>query len=467
MALVHHWALGEASGTRVDSIGELDLSPLGADSVAAVPGLIGDALNADVTFSSLTSGLVRALDIDGANAFSVSGAFRFTNAAGSDEAMITYASATVNMFLVARLTNGRIQVTLRNSADTDYVIAGTTVTLADTWYYVNVTFLRNGTLKLYVNGVEEASTAVADAAWRSALQSPRFLLASRQGVNTMKGRIDEVSVDDVELSSSAITALYNSGSLTDRPVSYTADYTSGLTNYYNLEQASGNRVDLIGGNTMTVTDDAGSAPGILNNGMVFDGSANIETLSPMAFSNADQCTVMLWIKFNNAPSVLEVIARSSEIPPANTLLSLDRLASGVIDLEMADNNGTTEQILSTITPGTGSFHHLAITYRRNGIQKLYINATALDAPIRFRDDFPTRDLSGNFAFKIGREPGAVGPFDPVLDAVIDEVAVYSRALTTGDIKGYYNGGSPPSLAPPTGGGQKRRTFSNGFYRSSS
>ena len=112
--------------------------------------------------------------------------------------------------LVAPDTSGTPQriVLERIVAGTSNTVASTTTTVAGTWYHFAATY-DGSTMRIYVNGALEASTA-------SALSLPnttfpmRMSSAAPPSVHRFHGRIDEIAIYNVALSAAQVAEHYRS-----------------------------------------------------------------------------------------------------------------------------------------------------------------------------------------------------------------------------------------------------------------
>lgn len=84
-------------------------------------------------------------------------------------------------------------------------VTGSTTVVPNTWYHVTLTRSFNGTLRLYVNGVQEGSPVAAGRVW---MAGTRWVLASGTvGFPAFNGVADDVQVFNAVLSDAAIAAL--------------------------------------------------------------------------------------------------------------------------------------------------------------------------------------------------------------------------------------------------------------------
>lgn len=125
-----------------------------------------------------------------------------TSVAGTDTIASKGSSATQGYSL--ELNAGRIQMRSRDGTS-NKTVTGTTVLSTNTWYHVAGVRDSSGTImKVFVNGVQEGSVAIAAAASTS---TNNFNIGRLQtGANYFQGRIDELAIYSTALSNVRIAA---------------------------------------------------------------------------------------------------------------------------------------------------------------------------------------------------------------------------------------------------------------------
>jgi hypothetical protein len=155
------------------------------------------------------------------------------------------------------INNGNGQIGLGHSGNS-WVYNTTTTLFTSTWYHVAVT-VSSGTAQFYVNGVAEDSfTGISITATTQDL-----IIGATVNYNYFGGNIDEASIFNSALSSTNITAIYNSGVPNDLG-------TDGL----NLSPVGWWRMgDVDGASGTTITDQgSGSNNATLTNGPTYSTS---------------------------------------------------------------------------------------------------------------------------------------------------------------------------------------------------
>ena len=207
--LVAWYDLEEASGTRSDAHGTLDLTENG--TISSGTGQVGDAAKKTSTGTdSLYHVDDAAFDITGD--MTIAGWINFTSGGdnfvlagkwlgtGNQRSYILYKpAASTAMRFIASVDGSASSITLNGNS------------IANTWSFVVVKFVAGGTSTLYINNVSvdtgTAPSSIADTTSRFELFS---FNAGSQSSRT--GLIDSLGIWNRALETSEITTLWNSGS---------------------------------------------------------------------------------------------------------------------------------------------------------------------------------------------------------------------------------------------------------------
>jgi len=208
------WELEEASGTRVDSHGTLDLTD--TNTVGQGTGKQGSC--ADFTRAN-TEYLYNASSSTvepGSQDWSMGMWVNFdTLAASTLHVLISgWALAAASRSFTCRysVNNTQIEFQIRNGSNVDQYNFSWTPTV-DTWYYIGLTWEASAAeAKFYVNGTQTGGTQSGTYTSSNTGSSSFALGAASTGGDPFDGLLDEVSVWKRVLSPGEISALYNSGS---------------------------------------------------------------------------------------------------------------------------------------------------------------------------------------------------------------------------------------------------------------
>jgi energy-converting hydrogenase Eha subunit F len=229
---------------------------------------------------------------------------------------------------------------------------------------------------------------------------------------------------------------------------------SGLVGWW---PGDGSAIDVESTNNGTFTG-AAYAVGAVGQAFSFDGSGNNVRIpaSPLLNVGAGAgMTVEAWV-YSTDNSVAGPIAEwvPKTVGAFGTHFYVHQGGAGALYANLYDVNGTDHTIQSS--PGLVTlnvYHHVAVSYdKASGFARLFVDGTLVtESSLGSFSPQTTPDLS------IGFRPNTV-PFGPIpFKGRIDEVSVYSRALSTNEIATIYVAGSagkclsePPSiLVQPT------------------
>jgi hypothetical protein len=267
--------------------------------------------------------------------------------------------------------------------------------------------------------------------------------------DTVNSYYDEIGVWNRALTAAEVKTLFNYGRGLTHPFNYVAPSSSLMTNllgYWNFNEPSGtNLFDLSNGllasaNGATVV----GATGKLGKAVSFDGVNESGVSLPTDFALnkfTNLFSVSFWIKFN------------SLTPTAGDWLIFDlhKASSGGdrIYMEMLDDHRIqfwfipitpvwNEVISSSVITDTTNFMHIVGVV--NGIgnpMKIYIN----NVDVTYATFSPVNDVDsglGGINDSIGNSYYYGGR---MVDAIIDEIGFWNKALTTTEIATLYNSGT--------------------------
>ncbi|HEX4119551.1 MAG TPA: LamG-like jellyroll fold domain-containing protein, partial [Verrucomicrobiae bacterium] len=334
------------------------------------------------------------------------------------------------------------------SRDGDQVVINSqTVVQRGVWYHVAATYDGNQSI-LYVNGVAEASATAGFALDYDT--TPLFIGTTGTWapyLNMFGGIIDEVSIYNRALSADEIAAIYNAGSsgkcVSTPPPPGCDPPPAGLVSWWRGE---GNASDTIGTNNGTLSSSGASyAAGMVGQAFRFDGTNGYVQVPDSATLKPANVTVEAWVWLD--PSLPSTNGGEQIVFKKNTWSAWFEgysLLKGTID----NGNGTSSDhfqfvvsrdgdqvvINSQTVVQRGVWYHVAATYDGNQ-SVLYVNGVAeASATAGFALDYDTTPLF------IGTT-GTWSPYLNMFGGIIDEVSIYNRALSVGEIAAIYSAGS--------------------------
>ena len=312
------------------------------------------------------------------------------------------------------------------------ITESTTSIEAGEWHHAACVY-DGSAVKVYVNGVLEASNPYSSGI--SANNAPL-----RIG-DKFDGLIEEVTIYNRALTATEIRAIYDAGSaekVKPPPITDTILAPSGLVGWW---PGDGNSNDTIGGNDGTLIGSATFVEGLAGQAFKFDGvddGVEIPNTNGV-FDLVEAWTIDAWVR----PLAAGIDGRSDPIvwKIATNGLNQDTFllnwhygntfkiglesASGGVDFSTQSSSHTPDQ-----------WYHVVGLYDGANL-KIYVNgelegSRAIGQVVAYTGPAPLR--IGNNLHSNHRSKG-------VFDGLIDEVKIFSRALTATEIKAIYDEGS--------------------------
>lgn len=216
---------------------------------------------------------------------------------------------------------------------------------------------------------------------------------------------------------------------------------TNLVSYWNLNEASGNRADSHGSNTLTDTNTVGSASDALMGTVARFVSANSESLritdaSQSGLDITGDITLNCWIKFASVASASHMLMSKWNHSNQNQYFMSINPSSKTMDCGTDDAcSGFTYAIPNTTWSGTfNTTDWFMFTFVRTGTTgKLYINATQSGA-----DQTVQTGVNCTAIFSIGTEAGREVGF---VNGDMTRAGIWSRGLSGAEISELYNSGN--------------------------
>jgi hypothetical protein len=213
-------------------------------------------------------------------------------------------------------------------------------------------------------------------------------------------------------------------------------------------QAEGSGNDLAGLNNGTPTNGVGYAPGVVDQGFSFNGNSSYILVPDSPSLNlTNELTVELWYNFSGTSSQgYGLIAKRAPYPHGcNFGVDVAPAVGGTLNVYFQDPNYPSFQVSSTPAPSAGVFHHIAATFRQATSEQVEVGTYVDGQLVRIAA------LSGNLARTVNAAPVTIGASDTLgsfFGGVIDEPAIYARALSATEIQAIYNAWSSGKCPTP-------------------
>ena len=303
------------------------------------------------------------------------------------------------------------------------------------WTHVVAVFDRDGYQRIYVNG--EASGAPVDISSFKDVDNSNsqiFNIGNRDGSDFLQGQIDEVRIYNRALTAGEVGELYRTGQ--EKINAPMTGNTNGLAGYWSFDGSdiSGTTVtDLSGNGNDGTINGATPTVGKLGQGLSFNGTSDYVNLSSNPISNFTNAnTVCAWaltsdntywinsydqtiVNFYQDSSNYVRFGSSQNTVPAGTLLINYRY------------NNTTVQLKSPNSLfANNTWNYVCYTWDGSNLA-LYANGTVLPYT-----------TTGGYSATPGNRIGTRGTSEGLWKGIVDDVRIYSRALTAGEIQDLYN-----------------------------
>ena len=385
--------------------------------------------------------------LDSTTLWSLEAWFTTTNA-GAQQGIIERYSG--NSGFALRLIGGSMNFYVLGSAGT-YQAVGQAAILNNTWYHVVATYdSAHSTALLYLNGALDAGTRSLTVT--EALPSGVSLKLGARGDDGsfgLQGKLDEVAIYPTALSAARVQAHYQSSANAPAASSTSGAYARSVISdqpsvYYRMDEASGQLLQDSSGNNypalLTGSFSRSQASPLLNDSdpstSLTGGFGNIFTSS--AVDSTTGWTLEAWVNTTNAANQQGIIEKYAwDCCQGNYALRLQNavVTAYTVQGQSASGVGGTTAIQSN------AWYYVVATYdRSSSALKVYVNGR-----LEGSSSVSVAPASSTVPVRIGaRGDGAL-----TFSGLMDEVAIYPRALSTTRIQAHYQAAGYQIL--PTGG----------------
>jgi hypothetical protein len=221
-----------------------------------------------------------------------------------------------------------------------------------------------------------------------------------------------------------------------------AAIADGLVGYWPLNEGSGTSTEDASPNSNngTISGATWTTAGKFGNALSFNGTSNyVSCGSDASLRPSSALSISAWVKPASFGYYEGIVCNFHDTGSTESGYCLVDLADGVFCAGVAGSDGSIGYVKAG-TYSTGQWHHVALVFD-GAMTRLFVNGsvvktTAESAPI----DYNPLPLYG---FQIGRYADDNEAW--YYDGVIDDVGVWSRALSAGEISWLYNGGAGNSI----------------------
>lgn len=436
--LVGYWPLNEGTGTQAgDASGQGNTGTLVA-SPTWITGKLGPALTFNGTNQIMSVSTPNNLNFQDNTPLSFVAWVKSSNAVGGEKGIastVTNGSTGGVIFNMSHFSGGKIGLEIVNTARSAGRAAYESTAVNDgVWHHVVATYDGSGSTSgiiFYIDGISKTTVSVTNTSPGSIANAASFFVGGvSQASHGFPGSIDDVRIYNRVLGATEITNLYNLGAAR-LEASQNSQMTNGLVGLWSFDgkdiagttaydrSSSGNNGTLTGGPT--------SVLGQLGQALSFNGTSQTVTGSAVSISNGSY-TLSAWARRTSASASGNYIFEQGS---AGTSLFMGFSAVSSFECSVWGSNFSVAIVNDT------NFHLWTCTYD-SGLNQRKI----------YRDGVNIASgAGGNFAvppsgFKIGNAPDIGNVY---FGGTIDDVRVYNRALSAGDVWTLYQMGKPDAV----------------------
>ncbi|RKX31994.1 MAG: hypothetical protein DRP71_12640, partial [Verrucomicrobia bacterium] len=229
-------------------------------------------------------------------------------------------------------------------------------------------------------------------------------------------------------------------SVTERP-----DCPADMDTYWKLEETSGTTYEDFMNNLQgqaLVSPPTPTSPGIVGDCQDFNGTSDFITVDddPLLDWAVDTSfTIELWFNATNVSSRNKVMIGRDENSGTHWWLGLNQ-STGYANWNLLDSSRTGAAVTGSTSLNDGGWHHLvAVRDESLNQNRLYVDGGLVGTATH---DYGA-DFGASTTLGIGYMAYNLNP-DYYYDGLLDEIALYDRPLTEGEILDHWNGGAGKS-----------------------
>lgn len=314
--------------------------------------------------------------------------------------------------------------------------------ITGSWQYVVLTYNPSDTtIRIYLDGVLEGSMVKDLSSF--GVPDASLNIGASNSTGYLNGNIDEVSIWSTGLSSGDVSTLWNNGTpnnlntaLATTPIAWWRMGDSGTFFNSNWEIPEQTKIDNWSSHSMD-----------------FDGINDYVDCGDVdALDNVSTFTISVWFKLDGTGNNDTIFAKTTD---ANNRIDIIKHSNGILYFQL--HNGGNGYLgvnfsdlgwnhVAMVFDGSQGGTIPASPYYQAGLQ-CYLNGSKITTFNTGSGTIPatTPTLSNNFL--IGEYDVSAGYF---LEGKVDELSIWSTALSSSDISTLYNSGTPSDLTTALG-----------------
>jgi hypothetical protein len=338
-------------------------------------------------------------------------------------------------------TDGKVYFRIYDNSGNKYTTSSKTYTDGNWHHAVGVSTGDNGVIRLYVDGVLQAETAIGlmytsypSSYWR--FGSYAYTSVTNASSGFFSGGVDEVRIYNRALSQTEITTLYQSGATKINAYQKTAA-TDGLVGLWSFDGAdiSGTTAyDRSGsGNNGTLTNGPTKTIGKVGQGLQFDtGAALVSVNNSASLNNWSAQTISFWIKYNAGIPIFDArVIEKGDNSEWTLTTNSSQNGGGVGQVTVVKLAASSPNLFSTAALNDSNWHHVVVTISSTSPATVtgYVDGTYINSASSAQPTTKT----GNIVMGYGNSD--------TCHCSLDEVRIYNRALSADEITALYQTGA--------------------------
>ena len=375
----------------------------------------------------------------GTGSFSIDGWIRVDALPGTTSVLVEkrrFVSPGAAGYVLSIDSTGSLGFTIQDGTNSAAVQTTTPITDSNFHQIAMVVDRTNSNVTIYLDGVLQqtaSTTSVGSVTNTGRLFIGHHSLDSGTSAVDFNGVIDELEIFNSALTQTQIQAIVNAGS-----AGKCRSCVTPPPDMVGWWPGDGNPNDIQNGNNGTLQGGATFAPGEVAQAFSFNASTNSGVIVPSTslLNPTEAITIDAWVKPSSFPNTGPAVVRKDSNGAGTTQYSLnvgDGVSVGVVHC----NIGGTASATGGSVP-LNQWSHVACTYDRQTI-RVYVNG---DEVASTPDTQAIPASAQNLA--IGKEDGFT---DRNFDGLIDEVEIFSRALTAAEIAAIADAGNAGKCKP--------------------
>ena len=344
-------------------------------------------------------------------------------------------------------SNDQLRVVVVNNAVATAALDTANNTITDSnWHHLVVTS-DGSVVRLFLDGAQKTLTAAVGSntgQWfASAVDANRLNLGSQNGASSLLGSLDDVRIYNRALSADEIKRLYKIGATVK--LNTTANsLTNGLVGWWTFDGKDMSGVQAYdrsgNGNRGILTSGPVRVSGKIGQALSFDGVNDyVDAGTGSALTNLRTFTLSAWVKPRTVgTSGGRIIDKHNGDGSGGWVFYITSNKLGFFTVDGIDN-AEWQSAANSISYNT--WQHVVVTFQNGGTPIFYVNGIVSAVT---NNDMGTQLLGddSSLSVKIGD-----APIDntTAFNGLIDDVRIYSRALSADEIKRLYNMGGTVKL----------------------